>query len=124
MPTPTFQAAFNSWLDAALAQPIQAGVVAFSFNLAEPWSIEVIGAKSYAEEDSDWACDEAFRPKISNFDLHESEVGDDWESVLESGKKIILAYLDRPSAGSAILKKSEAVCVGFVDGDLHKLWPR
>lgn len=124
MTTSSFQTAFNSWLDAALAQPIPSSVLAFSFNLAEPWCVEVIGAERYAEEDSDWACDEAFRPKIPNFDLHESEVGDDWESVLEAAKKIVSSYIDRPSAGSAILKRAEAVCVGFVDGDLHRIWPQ
>jgi shikimate kinase len=119
-----FQSAFNAWLDKVLAAPIAPEVIAFSFNLAEPWCIEIIGAASYSEEDSDWACDEAFRPKIRNLDLPESEVGNDWETVLESSKRILGAYIDRPSAGSAILKKATVVAVGFVDGDLHKVWPR
>ena len=124
MPSPKFQSAFNAWLDKALSARIPPEVIAFSFNLAEPWCIEVIGAKAYSAEDSDWACDEAFRPKIRSLDLPESEVGTDWESVLESSKKIIDAYIDRPSSGSAVLKKATAVAVGFVDGELHQVWPR
>jgi hypothetical protein len=119
-----FQSTFNGWLDSALAQSIPAGIVAFSFNLAEPWCIEVIGSRRYSEEDSDWACEEAFRPKVPNLDLPKSEVGSDWESVLEASKKIVSAYLERPSAGSTILKKATAVTVGFVDGDLHRVWTR
>src|SRR5580698_6263350 len=115
MPSDTFQSTFNAWLDKALAEPIPPGVIAFSFNLAEPWCIEVIGSESYEEEDSDWACEEAFRPELENLSLPESEVGSEWESVLEESKKIVARYLDRPSAGSDLLKKSTAVVVGFVD---------
>ncbi len=124
MPSTAFQSTFNDWLDSSLAQPIPAEVVAFSFNLAEPWCIEVIGSESYNEEDSDWACDEAFRPKIPSLDLPESEVGSDWEAVLEASKQIVSAYLERPSTGATVLKKATAITVGFVDGDLYRIWPR
>ena len=119
MPATDFQSTFNQWLDASLAHPIPASVVAFSFNLAEPWCIEVVGSDIYSEKDPDWACAESFRPKNPNLDLPESEVGSDWESVLEAAKKLVLAYLDRPSLGAFILKKAEAVAIGFVDGELH-----
>ena len=124
MPSTAFQSTFDGWLDRALAQPVPPGVVAFSFNLAEPWCIEVIGSESYSEEDSDWACDETFRPKLPNLDLPESEVGSEWESVLEASKKIVSTYLERPSAGATLLKRATAISVGFVDGDLHRIWPR
>ncbi|MDX2110639.1 MAG: hypothetical protein SFY80_10400 [Verrucomicrobiota bacterium] len=121
MPATDFHFTFNQWLDASLANPIPTSVIAFSFNLAEPWCIEVVGSDIYTEEDSDWACAESFRPKIPGLDLPESEVGSDWESVLETAKKLVLAYLDRPSAGASILKKAEAVAVGFVDGELQRI---
>jgi hypothetical protein len=97
--------------------------VAFSFNLAEAWWIEIIGAEKYSDDNSDWACDEAWRAKIKNLSLSATEVGDRWELVLEEAKRMILAYLDRPSPGAARLRKAEAVAAGFVDGDLCKVWP-
>jgi shikimate kinase len=121
MPATDFQSTFNQWLDASLAHPIPANVVAFSFNLAEPWCIEVVGSDVCSEKDSDWACADSFRPKHPELDLPESEVGSDWESALEAAKELVLAYLDRPSVGASILKKAEAVAIGFLDGELHRI---
>ncbi|MEP6754411.1 MAG: hypothetical protein ABJA67_02835 [Chthonomonadales bacterium] len=119
-----FQSEFNTWLDAALSKNIESSVVAFSFNLGEPWYIEIVGSDRYSEDDSDWACEESFRPDVERLELPESEVGEDWEDVLEAAIRLVSAYLDRPSAGSGILQRAEAVAVGFVDGDLHRVWPR
>lgn len=123
MISPTLQHTFDIWLDDALADRIPDSVTAFCFNLAEPWQIEVIGAARYSEDDPDWACDEAFRPKSKNFLLPEFEVGATWDAVLDSAKALVAAYLSRPSAGSDTLIKSSAIAIGFVDGELHKIWP-
>jgi hypothetical protein len=124
MPSDSFQDVFNHWADAALAEPIPDNTVAFSFNLAEPWCIEVIGAERYSEDDPDWACDEVFRPKAPNLDLPRQEAGTSWEPVLEAAKSLVLNYLSRESVGASRLKQSEAVAIGFVDGDLHMLWSK
>ena len=119
-----FQSEFDAWLDRALSEAIPSSVVAFSINVAEPWSVEVVGSDRYSEDDPDWACEESFRPDTQPLALPESEVGATWEAVLEAAKGMIGAYLDRPSAGSAVLRRTEAVAVGFVDGDIHRVWPR
>ncbi len=124
MATSTFQSTFDTWLDTALSEPIPASVVAFSFNLAEPWCIEIIGSDRYSDDDPDWACEESFRPDVEDLVLPESEVGDTWEVVLEAAKRLVAAYIERASAGSAILRRAEAVAVGFVDGDSDRVWPR
>lgn len=123
MTIPSFQSKFDAWLDGALSQPIPSSVVAFSFNLAEPWCIEVIGSDRYSDDDADWACEESFRPDGEPLSLPESEVGGDWELVLQAAKRLVSVYLDRPSAGGALLRRAEAVAVGFVDGDLDRVWP-
>ena len=119
-----FQTTFNAWLDRALAEPIPPGVMAFSFNLTKPTTIEVIGSESYSDDDPDWASKEAFRPTTEDLLLPSPEESKDWDAVLAYAKQAIYSYLDRPSAGSARLKKATAVAVGFIDGDLHKVWPR
>ena len=124
MSTSKFQSKFYAWLDGALSEPIPKSVVAFSFNLAEPWCIEVVGSDRYSDDDPDWACEESFRPDVKRLALPKSEVGETWETVLEAAKRMVAAYLDRPSAGSKILRKAEAIAVGFIDGDLERVWPR
>jgi shikimate kinase len=123
MATSTFQLQFDAWLDRALSQPIPPSIVAFSFNLAEPWCIEVIGSDRYSEDDPDWACEESFRPEVESLPLPALD-GTSWELVLEDAKRVVSSYLDRPSAGSTVLRRADAVTVGFVDSDLHKVWPR
>jgi hypothetical protein len=124
MSASTLQSEFDAWLDDALSHPIAPSVVAFSFNLAEPWCIEIVGSDRYSDDDSNWACEESFRPDVEQLALSESEVGETWEVVLEAAKRLVTSYLDRPSPGSAILRRAHAVTVGFVDGDLHGVWPR
>lgn len=119
------QDAFNLWLDRALSKPVAEDVIAFCFNLGEPWSVEVVGANKYSDKNSDWACPpEAFRPKVKKLSLPKSDVGATWQTALEGAKALVASYLERPSAGSERLKKAEAVVVGFVDGDLEKVWPK
>lgn len=124
MPHSPFQSEFDAWLDRALSVPIPASVIAFSFNLAEPWSIEVVGSDFYRDDDPDWASNESFRPEIEALALPSSEIGETWEEVQEKAKRWILTYLKLPSAGSAVLRGAEAVAVGFVDGDLERVWAR
>jgi hypothetical protein len=119
-----FQERFNTWVDQALSKSPPESVIAFSFNLAEPWCVELVGSNRFSDDDPDWACPpEAFRAKVKKLRLPESEVGSDWESVLEAAKALVSAYLTRESPGQARLKKAVAVVVGFADGDLHKVWP-
>jgi hypothetical protein len=125
MASDAFQHVFNAWLDRVLAEPVPEIVIAFSFNLAEPWCIELVGFDWFSDDDPDWGCPpEAFRPAVGDLDLPEEEVGEDWQSVLEAAKSMVSAYLDRPSPGRDRLRKAVAVAIGFVDGELHKFWPR
>lgn len=120
-----FESEFNAWLDKALSEPVPASVIAFNFNLYEPWSIEIIGSDTYTEDDPDWACDgaESFRPDVEALSLPASEYAT-WKEVLEHAANLVLAYLERPGAGSKRLRQAQAVAIGFVDGDLRRLWPK
>ena len=124
MTTSSFQSTFDTWLDAALSQQVPSSVVAFSFNLALPSCVEIIGSDRYSDDDPDWASEESFRPDVETLSLPDSELGQIWEDVLEVVKRRAITYLERPSAGSTILRNAEAVAVGFVDGYIHKIWPR
>jgi hypothetical protein len=47
MSSQDYQTSFNNWLDNALSQEIPSEVVAFAFNLSEPWSVEVHGTDRF-----------------------------------------------------------------------------
>ena len=113
------QTSFNNWLDIVLSQKIPTDVLAFSFNLSEPWSVEIVGTDRFDESDPDWACDEIFRPKQANFKIHGFPESIGWEQVLDFVRKALVNYLSRPSAGSSILRNSKGIGLGFVDGDLE-----
>ena len=119
-----FQNTFATWLETSLAASIPEEVVAYTFNLAEPWCIEVVGCDRYDADDPDWACEEVFRPDIGDLDLPSEIFGDDWETVLQRSISMVSQHLDGATPASQILKASKAVAIGFVDGDSHLLWPQ
>lgn len=53
----------KNWiLEIDKTEQIPADIIAFSFNLYEPYGIELVGTKWFDEENEDWACDEEYRP--------------------------------------------------------------
>jgi hypothetical protein len=114
----------ETWIEKSLASPIPDEVVAYTFNLAEPWCIEVVGCDRYDPADPDWACDEVFRPKRGSLNLPSNVFGDDWETVLKRSISMVSDFLQRDTPASRILKGSKAVAIGFVDGDSHLIWPQ
>jgi hypothetical protein len=119
-----FQNTFATWLEAGFRASIPSEVVAYTFNLAEPWCIEVVGCERYDADDPDWACDEVFRPDHGTLELPSDIFGDDWETVLERSIEMLNRFLEGDTNASKILKESQAVAIGFVDGDSHLIWPR
>ena len=109
---------FEAWLDAALEADLPEDIAAFNFNLYEDgdnlWSIELIGAPSFDPEDPDWACDEIFTNREDPLSWS-AEV--DWQDIQETMTQYVEKYLIE-GAGASILKNSEAVGIGFVDGDI------
>ena len=113
------QTSFNNWLDITLSQKIPSAVLAFSFNLSEPWSVEIVGTDRFDESDPDWACNEIFRPEMESFEIRGFPEGIEWGQVLDFVRKALVNYLNRPSAGSSILRHSKGIGLGFVDGNLE-----
>ena len=109
---------FATWLDAALEADLPEDIAAFNFNLYEDdeylWSIELIGASRFDAEDPDWACDEVFTNREEPLSWSAET---DWETVLETMTQYVEKYLAE-GENAAILKNSEAVGIGFVDGDI------
>ena len=125
-PTPALQAGFARWVDSICKREIPPEAVAFSFNLAETsdsFVIDLIGAPRFDALDQDWACDDVFRVPDAHFELPYGDVGRQWEPVLALAIALVRQYLGDATNAGERLRMSQAVGVGFVDGDLEVVWP-
>ena len=114
----TFETELFDWIDRSLSEPIDKSVIAFCFNLHEPYGIELIGASEFDPENDDWACTETFEPSQRDMDIPRSECAGGWEECLQTMSSYIKKYLTSNRPGVKILLASKAVAIGFVDGDL------
>lgn len=116
---------FETWIDIALASGAPCAIAAFNFNIYEEqgaFSVELVGAPSFDEEDPEWACDDVLNSEAQRFYVPIQSGCTDWHSALALVQEWLVAYLASGSAGAARLRESEAVAVGFVDGDLEIVW--
>jgi hypothetical protein len=117
---------FERWLADVLPHEPPTGVVAYNFNMAEcgDWSVEVIGASSYDVSDQEWACPpEAWTCKPAEY-IIPHEAAPEWRLALEYVVRRVSTFVRQsPLKCAGVLRQSRAVCVGFVDGDLTRVWP-
>lgn len=107
------------WLEAAFALEPGPAVVAFCLNLYDsPFRADIIGATHYDPTDSDWACDEAWRPDIPPFDFPEHLSALEWGERQSVARGMLVECLDESGEVLAALRAATVVAVGFVGGDL------
>ena len=123
-----FALQLHHWLDTAASQASH-DIAAFSFNLYEPagepgvkFGIELIGAETYSADDPDWPCNEIWSPAPRGINIPGAFSGSSWEDCLSKTKALVQEYL--ASTSGRWLQTSEAVGIGFVDGDLEVVWSR
>lgn len=95
---------------------ILSDIVALSFNLYQPYGIELVGSKWFDDEDEDWACDEDFVPQQRSCPGFDIENDADWETVLDFVIEI-LNELKEELPESNVFSVMH-VATGFVDGNL------
>ncbi len=92
-------------------------VIAWHFDLYEPYALELAGSSSYDADDDDWACEDEdeFYPEYSRLQLEFlNELS--WRQVL---KMLVQALRElREQMPDAKIFKCKHVAVGFIDGDL------
>lgn len=97
-------------------EELPSDIVALSFNLYEPYSMELVGSAWFDEEDEDWACDEDFEPvqrRCPDFELPNNL---EWQEALEIVATVLKDLIKE--LPDLKLFKVEHIAVGFVDGDL------
>ena len=116
---------FAAWADTILGRPIPAEVAAFSFNLyegIETFDVQITGSPTFDPTDQVWACEVAFSSGEDLFSVPRQLVSDRWEEALDLVRELVRHYLSAGSLAS-VLRASKGVGVGFVEGDLHLVWP-
>lgn len=107
----------KSWIiNIDKTEELPSDIVALSFNLYEPYGLEMVGSIWFDEKDEDWACDESFEPaqrSCPNFEISDSLK---WEEVLEIVVAILKDLLNE--LADLNIFRVEHIAVGFVDGDL------
>jgi hypothetical protein len=115
------------WIDTALAAPLPTEIAAFHCNLYEgrtAHQLDIIGAPSFDPHDSDWASDDIFMSPEPQFEFPHDVVGKKWEAGLAAGIEMLTHYINSDHPGAIRIRQSQALSVGFVDGDLHLLWAK
>lgn len=115
---------FKVWVEKYLID-LPEDAVAINFNLyegEEAYSVQLIAADEFDEEDEDWACEEIFSTEDDLFVIPMTEDIKDWEEALFYIKSLIEEYLN-VSSYKSILKKLQGIGVGFVDGNVELLTP-
>ncbi|MCO8120133.1 hypothetical protein NHH03_00165 [Stieleria sp. TO1_6] len=109
------------WLASSFSDSDTAAIRGYSFNLVEnagQFTVELIGAPTFDESDSDWACDEMFVGSPRSIPIPEAVHEGKWESCQENMSTILRDFLEFGDETARILKRADAVAVGFVDGEL------
>ena len=122
MQSDEIQAAFNHWADQAFAEYAEP-CAAYCFNLyehAEEWAIQLSGTVRFDPADPDWACEEAFSSGEDLFVLPRGGEALDWMIALERARSLVGSYL-QTSVYASRFRATQAVAIGFVDGDLEIL---
>jgi hypothetical protein len=121
-----FEIEFNDWMT-RLNKTEKPGenILAFNFGLFETtdgYTIYLIGAKEFDEEDEDWATEVDFEPKEKYLAIHPDETkGLEWNQVLDKAVAIVTKYVYSSDFKSSILKDAKDITTGFDDGNLTRI---
>ena len=115
-------ATFEEWLDRIL-QDFNENAVAFNFNVYDNknrlFSIELVGCSRFDKNDDYWAIEDVYssRDHFTMYDYYCPER----EIAITKICRQIMHYLAKGDY-AYVLKKTQAVACGFVDGDLNVLY--
>lgn len=116
--------AIPAWLGRVCAAENPPGsVVAYNVGLFETrkgYTAYLVGAATFDERNSDWACREAFTPAERECRLPAGEF-ENWEQVHQAVVAAVRAFLESAAGRQSFLNRAEAVTVGFDDGELERV---
>jgi hypothetical protein len=117
-------AEFFDWADRLLSQEVPKGTVAFHFNLYEGINavhVQLAGTGSFSTVPEYWPGSETFSSGEDVFLVPFEVAGTNWQEWLGALKRLVSSYI-ATGKKSALLRGSQGVGIGFVDGDMYVLW--
>ncbi|MBQ9808130.1 MAG: hypothetical protein IJM55_04615 [Ruminococcus sp.] len=120
---------FEKWLNDLLENnTIPDDAKAFNFNLYEEseedsiYGVQLIAADRFDENDPDWACDEVWSSEEDIFCVDTSDEEDSgWKNAMDLIGGLVSEYLEN-GLHRNLLRGTDAVGIGFVDGDIELLY--
>lgn len=115
-----------TWLQVIVPASLPDQVVAFALNMteSEDWKVELVGCATYDAQDDDWACPPEAWSGSDALELGAVLGGESWETAQAYVIKAVAAFIEQRNCHCAqTFRSAQAVCVGFVDGDLVRVWP-
>jgi hypothetical protein len=99
-------------------------VVAYNFNLTDHtgWLVEAVGTSTYDPANDDWACDSIWECD-HGYEISKSLLPGSAGALEHIANQIGKFVAQSAHRKAAALRESVAVCVGFVDGNLTRVWP-
>jgi hypothetical protein len=122
----TFEQQFNQWMIRMNEKEHpEKDIIAFNFGLFETiegFTIYLIGAKKFDEQDQDWATEPDFEPKDEYLEINPDETSElQPDDVLKMAVDVITNYVNSESFPHSFLRHAEAITTGFDDGDLVRI---
>ena len=114
------------WFDNALARELPEGTVAFHVNLYEAEDcvlVELMGTQAYSGSGASfWPGEATFYTDDDRFEIAFAIAGPKWPQWLGTCKTLTEEYVARGKRAD-VLRSSQGVSIGFVDGDMYQIWP-
>ena len=121
-----FETDFCAWLSRISAsESPDPQVIAFNIGIFESESgfqAYLCGSTHYSEDDSDWACEEAFTPSERYFPIPaEFASGKGWLEIQSAVVSAANSFFTSSDSRNSFLANAKVVTAGFDDGDLIRI---
>ena len=122
----TFKEQFDDWITRLTKnEKPSAEIVAFNFGLFhtdDGYTMYVIGAKKFDDEDPDWATEVDFEPRDKYLEINPDETMDlEWNEVLEKARVTIEQFVSSDKFDNSFIRNARVITTGFDDGDLLRI---
>ena len=115
---------FSDWVSDVLID-IPDETLAFVFNIYEEddaYLVDITGTASFNAEDESWTENINWDSGDELFIIRTEKFEGDWEEIHDSIAEALEALIELDGELADTLCDSDAVAVGFIDGDLEIIW--
>lgn len=115
---------FSDWVSDVLVE-IPDETVAFVFNIYEEddaYLVDITGTTAFNTDNEIWTDEINWDSGEELFIIPKENFDGDWEDILDTVAEALEALIEVNNELSDTLCDSDAVAIGFIDGDLEIIW--